>query len=105
MTEYTGRYNCTARYPNDLIETVSWYVYFYPADGTLFQQCPLMIDQKPKCLVFYRSNVPFRVPCKALHPKVVVSDHGNVRICLIFRWFQLLRILVYYLEQLKANLS
>ena len=27
---YTGRYNCTARYENDVVETISWYIYFYP---------------------------------------------------------------------------
>ena len=28
--EYTGRYNCTALYKNGRVETISWYIYFYP---------------------------------------------------------------------------
>ncbi len=63
LPEYTGRYNCTARYKNDVIETVSWYVYFYPDDGSLFVKCPLL-GKLPKCLVFYRINIPFVIPCK-----------------------------------------
>ena len=27
---YTGQYNCTALYEDGVVETVSWYIYFYP---------------------------------------------------------------------------
>lgn len=30
LAEYTGRYTCTSLNKNNVIETVSWYVYFYP---------------------------------------------------------------------------
>jgi hypothetical protein len=30
VSTMTGRYNCSARYANDRVEVVSWYVYFYP---------------------------------------------------------------------------
>ena len=76
-SEYTGRYNCTARYPNNLIETISWYVYFYPANGTLFLKCPLY-GQISICLVFYRNNIPFRIPCRALHPKIKTTQQTDV---------------------------
>jgi hypothetical protein len=71
--EYTGRYNCTARLPNDVIETISWYIYFYPGDGNLFLKCPLF-DKLPRCMVFYKMSIPFRIPCKALHPDIKVLE-------------------------------
>ena len=76
--EYTGKYACTAQYP-DKIETISWYIYFYPNDGKLFLKCPLL-DKLPKCLVFFRNNIPFRVPCKSLHPKIEINQFKNVNI-------------------------
>ena len=73
MAEYTGRYNCTARLANGNLETISWYIYFYPSDGNLFLKCPLL-DKLPRCMVFYRVQVPFRIPCKALHPDIKVLE-------------------------------
>lgn len=63
LPELTGRYTCSARYKNGAVETVSWYVYFYPGDGSLFVKCPLF-GKIAKCLVFYRINIPFVIPCK-----------------------------------------
>ena len=76
-SDYTGRYTCVSRKKNDLIETVSWYVYFYPANGDLFLSCP-MYTQLKRCLVFYRNKVPFNIPCKALHPKIEITPFPNV---------------------------
>jgi hypothetical protein len=80
-TTYTGRYNCSALYKNGRYETISWYVYFYPDNGELFLQCPLF-GQIPKCIVLYQMKVPFKIPCKTLHPDVKVFDQaekvGNV---------------------------
>ena len=45
-------------------------------NGELFLKCPLF-GQLPKCLIFYRFHVPFRIPCKALHPDVNVLDHTS----------------------------
>lgn len=42
----------------------------------LFLKCPLF-GQTPKCLVFYRYKVPFRIPCKTLHPMVSVTEHST----------------------------
>lgn len=83
---YTGRYNCTARYENNRVETVSWYIYFYPNNQELFVKCPLF-DQLNKCLLSYRVKESFKVPCKALHPEVSVMDStrnskGNVSLSL-----------------------
>ncbi len=73
---YTGQYNCTALYENGLVESVSWYIYFYPGDGKLFLDCPLFGSLK-SCLVFYRLKVPFKIPCKTLHPDIKVFDQSN----------------------------
>jgi hypothetical protein len=82
-TTYTGRYTCSALYKEGHFETVSWYVYFYPDNGELFLQCPLF-GQKPNCIAFYQMKVPFKIPCKTLHPDVKVFDQadkvGNVNI-------------------------
>jgi hypothetical protein len=81
LATYTGRYNCSALYKNGRYETISWYVYFYPDNGELFLQCPLF-GQIPKCIVFYKVKVPFKIPCKTLHPDIKVFDQaekvGNV---------------------------
>ncbi len=80
-TTFTGRYNCSALYKDGRYETISWYVYFYPDNGELFLQCPLF-GQIPKCIVFYKVKVPFKIPCKTLHPDIKVFDQaekiGNV---------------------------
>ena len=73
---YTGQYNCTAVYENGLVESVSWYIYFYPGDGKLFLDCPLFGSLR-SCLVFYRLKVPFKIPCKTLHPDIKVFDQAN----------------------------
>ncbi len=77
VTKYTGRYECTARYENDEVETVSKFIYFFPDNGKLFLECP-ELGKLSKCLISYRINVPFTVPCKALHPEVQVDSYSNV---------------------------
>ena len=83
QSTYTGQYNCTALYENGLVESVSWYIYFYPGDGKLFLDCPLFGSLK-SCLVFYRLKVPFRIPCKTLHPDIKVFDQSNSKVFPLF---------------------
>ena len=77
QSAYTGQYNCTALYDDGVVESVSWYIYFYPNDGKkLFLDCPLFGSLR-SCLVFYRLKVPFKIPCKTLHPEIKVDERSN----------------------------
>lgn len=75
-SEYTGSYNCTARYKSGRIESVSWYIYFYPNDGQLFLNCPSTTfhNDANKCSQMYWPTIKVSVPCKALHPNITVVD-------------------------------
>lgn len=75
--EWTGRYNCSSRRLDGSIETQSWYVYFYPDNGELFVKCPLY-GKLQKCFISYRNKIAFKVPCRALHPKLQVAPQTNV---------------------------
>jgi hypothetical protein len=48
---------------------------FFVDDGNLFLKCPLF-DQLGACLkLIYFLDTPFKVPCKALHPNIEVSNN------------------------------
>jgi hypothetical protein len=96
VARYTGRYECTAKYENNLVEVVSKFIYFFPNDGKLFLECP-ELGQLSKCLISYRINVPFTVPCKALHPEVQVEAHSNVSL------FKVLLFLIYFSLEEKID--
>ena len=46
QSTYTGQYNCTALYENGRIESVSWYIYFYPGKNIL--NLLLRVTKDPK---------------------------------------------------------
>ena len=49
-------------------------VFLFIGKEDLFLKCPLY-GKIPKCLVFYRYKVPFKIPCRALHPAISVAEH------------------------------
>jgi hypothetical protein len=76
VVNYTGLYTCESRYSDNIKKINSWYIYFFPGNGKLFLDCT-KLPGLSSCILFYRLKVPFRVPCQALHPAIVVSSDSK----------------------------